>query len=456
MKNLPAWSQTWFGIFHFKPIIISLGVLLILAGCARNAPWRTDGLMSCQKESVKCGTALIEEYEKYDMAFVEFSERGNVFKREDLQAVLNHVKKLRQDGVTVIVFVHGWKHNANPKDSNVKDFHDLIERTAEINTFQQRVMGIYVGWRGLSIDMGPLNNLSYWDRKAVAEQVGKGGVTELVLRLEDELRGGEQAHQNKLLVTGHSFGGAIVLSALNETILERVVSASKDRNGCLKGEPFGHGVVLLNPAIEANEALQLKEFVAEHCFQKGQPRLMHVMSSNADKATNWPFSIGQFFGVTLNWRQTELPRHFGDKEIAFQEEDLDTETVGNFVPYHTGTLLEDSSHKQKWTFTPCAGSDNCVESDDRAGHIPVSMHEPIAFTLTDNTFIADHNDVFNDKVAAYLATIVAESKYKQGESIDLPVGNTLKTCFPSQSEAFHFDECFEAYLPKFEGLKSGD
>ena len=38
---------------------------------------------------------------------------------------------------------------------------------------------------------------------------------------------------------------------------------TKDDDGCVQTRSFGHGVVLLNPAIEANEALQLKELVAE-------------------------------------------------------------------------------------------------------------------------------------------------------------------------------------------------
>ena len=46
-------------------------------------------------------------------------------------------------------------------------------------------------------------------------------------------------------------------------------------------------------------------------------------------------------------------------------------------------------------------------------HIPVEHNEPLAFIQTDESFIADHNDVFNDNVSAYLAAIVAEARYKR-------------------------------------------
>ena len=83
----------------------------------------------------------------------------------------------------------------------------------------RKVVGVYIGWRGESIDIRGVNNLTYWDRKAVAEQVGRGGVTEFLLKLEKALRNPEtELNKNVFLVTGHSFGGAVVLSALHEVM----------------------------------------------------------------------------------------------------------------------------------------------------------------------------------------------------------------------------------------------
>jgi hypothetical protein len=112
----------------------------------------------------------------------------------------------------------------------------------------------------------PFTEVTYWERKATAEQVAKGGITELLLRLEREVIDEQpgRANRNLYLVTGHSFGGAVVLSALNEIFLERVAAATAKNpdDARVLTRPFGHGVVLLNPAIEANEVFQLKELVA--------------------------------------------------------------------------------------------------------------------------------------------------------------------------------------------------
>ncbi len=324
-------------------------------------------------------------------------------------------------GVFTIVFVHGWKHNARADDGNVKSFRKLLRQVHDIAKQNpigtpRKVIGVYVGWRGLSVDLNPLTQATYWERKATAEQVAKGGVTELLLRLEREVIDDERPNRNLYLVTGHSFGGAVVLSALNEVFLERVAAATAKKPGdeCVESRPFGHGVVLLNPAIEANEVFQLKELVAETCFVASQPRLMHVISSDADLATNKAFRIGQWLGVNLSWRQAPLTRGFNGTAVQFQESELDTITVGNFTPFQTGQLDWVNSTESGWRYRSCVGDKlECIDAADVAQHIPARPNEPLAFIQTDETFIADHNDVFNDYVSAYLAAIVAENRHKQ-------------------------------------------
>ena len=299
-----------------------------------------------------------------------------------------------------------------------------------------------------------LTNATYWERKATAEQVAKGGVTELLLRLEREVIDDEQPNRNLYLVTGHSFGGAVVLSALNEIFLERVAAATAEKPGddCVRSRPFGHGVVLLNPAIEANEVFQLKELVAETCFVASQPRLMHVISSDADEATNEVFSIGQWLGVTLTWKQATLDREFGDRPVQFEEADLDTITVGNFTPFQTGQLDHSNSSEAGWDYRSCVGPEAaCIDPADKAQHIPVEHNEPLAFIQTDENFIADHNDVFNANVSAYLAAIVAENRYK-GILDDNSVRDPR---LPPECRHDEFNDCFEYYQERFKSVSDG-
>jgi hypothetical protein len=426
-------------------------------GCTDNLPYRTADLTAC--EPADCDpAALIEHYPNYDLAFVEFTERGNVFDRGKMQQVLEFVgQQARYDpdqadqGVLTVVFVHGWKHNARADDENVRSFRELLAKVAPLST-RRRVVGVYVGWRGLSIDAGPLTNITYWERKATAEQVAKGGATELLLRLERVVIDDEPARPNRNLyfVTGHSFGGAVVLAALNEILLERVVNAVplEGSGACVETRPFGHGVVLLNPAIEANEALQLKELVAETCFGPEQIRLMHVISSDADEATNKSFRLGQWFGVTLTWRQATLEREFDGKQLQVEESDLDTITVGNFKPFQTGQLERSDSADTPWRYRSCIGEEAaCLDPADRDRHIPVQHNEPLAFIHTDGSFIADHNDVFNDNVSAYLAAVMAEARYK----LALGAGRQ-DSGLPPECRSDDFGPCFAHHQARFEAL----
>jgi hypothetical protein len=123
---------------HTRVMCLSL-LVLALVGCAANRAW--------QDVVIRPNTA-------FDLAFVEFTERGNVFDRDRMHAVLNHVDMLAKqpDGVLVVVFTHGWKHNASPTDANLGSFREWLDRIARLEVTKgqrnRRVMGIYIGWRG--------------------------------------------------------------------------------------------------------------------------------------------------------------------------------------------------------------------------------------------------------------------------------------------------------------------
>jgi hypothetical protein len=454
---------------------------LIATACTHNDAYRTVEAVSCKHDCDP--NTYIEQHDDqgFDLAFVEFSERGNVISRERMNQVLEFVGKRAQydpeqpyQGVLTVVFAHGWKHNARAEDTNVASFRQLLSDIAELSRRApptsggtmappRRVIGVYVGWRGLSIDWGePLTSISYWERKATAEQVARGGVTELLLRLEREVIDDDPdrpLNRNLYFVTGHSFGGAIVLAALNDIMLERIVSGipTKDDAGCVETRSFGHGVVLLNPAIEANEAMQLKELVAETCFGQNQVRLLHVISSDADAATNKAFRIGQILGVNLTWKQRELYREFRGKQLQFQETDLDTITVGNFKPFQTGQLDRSASDADSWDYSSCVGDEpKCLDEADRQQHIPVRSNEPLAFIQTDSAFIADHNDVFNNNVAAYLAAIIAEARYKllmKAKKYSRRPEMDDKR-LPTACKVDNFGRCFEHFQLRFKELEA--
>jgi hypothetical protein len=307
----------------FLSILLGLIILLILSCSTPNKMYRTDSIKKCIENN--CTTAVIEEHnnsnENYALTFIEFSERGNVFSREKLNEVLDYIKheeakgKKSNNGVMVIVYAHGWKHNASNETGDVNKFRKALKHISQVNKqsrmSDRKVIGVYLGWRGLSLDVPLINNLTYWGRKNVARQVGTGGVSEVLVRL-NKIVYQKEDFRNVFVIAGHSFGGAVVLSAMKDILIYHLGNTEKlsgnacnatprafkkvCEEGCFKTQAFADSIVLLNPAVEANEMLQLKEMVQEQrCYAPAQPKLLHILSSSSDMANNWLFPLGQVF-----------------------------------------------------------------------------------------------------------------------------------------------------------------
>lgn len=457
--------------------MVALALLPVLAGCSgiriANEPFRTETVMAqCRPDGSDCTDRVIELHEGYSLGFVEFTERGNEFSRERTRSIYQHVMDRAADprGVAVIVFVHGWKHNARWDDTNVQDFRTLLADFASRGVNGNRhVVGVYIGWRGMSYDIPGFKELTYWDRKAVAEEVGSGGVTHVLTALKRIVVGAEtdstEAPKNAYLVIGHSFGGAIVLSALHDVLTENLTSSvwhvdDAGRPWCNVTDRIADGVVLLNPAIEANRILQIKEIGATCRFPWNQPKLLHVISSDGDRATSRAFKVGQWLNLVLTWNQEKLDRTFGDKTVTLDEQDLDTETIGNYPLFRTGRLesnrQEGNRGGPKWRYTRCDAGDDSLGACGLApaeipNHIPVNDNDPLVFIKTDGAFIRDHNDVFNCDVKSYLATITLEGQSKKRPPPGIALLESVRRQdIPScRFDGFEFGGCLEGQLESF-------
>jgi pimeloyl-ACP methyl ester carboxylesterase len=98
----------------------------------------------------------------------------------------------------------------------------VLQQTADAEAAvgsNRHVIGIFVGWRGLSFYAGWLTNLTFWNRKTAALRVALGSVRELFARL----RRFRESHDSDstLVIVGHSFGGLVVFSALAQSLVER-------------------------------------------------------------------------------------------------------------------------------------------------------------------------------------------------------------------------------------------
>lgn len=448
-----------------------VGILLftaLVSGCVQNAPYRTAGLVErCSYDPQPCESALIEQYLEFDLAFVEFTQRGNIYDRARSEQVLKHVEDMAQSatGAAVFVFAHGWKHDAAADDSNVVAFREFLSRAAE-NPFvgSRRVIGVYLGWRGGVTTLPLLKELSYWGRKSVAEEVGSGGATEVISELKyslveqfREIDGSpNRLYKNTYVVIGHSFGGAIVLTALHDILLTDLIAANGERRKlsaeqCNKVNRFADGIILINPAIEANRAILLREAAAKCTFKNDQAPLLHVLSSEADTATSRYFPLGQRINLTSTLSPKKLLRTINNKQVTLSEHELDINTVGNYAPLRTGYLFRDTD-AEKWRYQRCGNNPKGCGINRpslQRNHISTKENDPLVFLRTDQNFIKDHNDAFSCYVQAYITSAMFQSQaidsgFSQATADEAE--NIDESSTNCQSRNFEFDRCFNNQL----------
>ncbi|MGI4880850.1 MAG: hypothetical protein ACRYG4_25575 [Janthinobacterium lividum] len=209
----------------------------------------------------------------FKLAVVEFDDQGRCYNRDQLGKVsdaIEHLRETRTDAI-VLVFVHGWKHDARSDDDNLNSFRQVLDKTAlhERRCVQEGkardVYGIFVGWRGLTAYGvgGVVEDTTFWGRQEAGHRVATGSVRELFGRLRHWRNAVRKNGGSPLLViSGHSFGGMIVFSALAQSLIE---AASEPVGHVIPG--FADLVLLINPAIEGARYLPIHDLVSDEAYK---------------------------------------------------------------------------------------------------------------------------------------------------------------------------------------------
>jgi hypothetical protein len=286
--------------------------------------------------------------DSYLLGFVEFDDQGRFHKREQMEDLLKRMDlEASQQDLLVVTFTHGWRHNASNGDENVDYFKKLLSNitqdeqvlSKEDGRIPRKVVGIYIGWRGDSANA--IWPLTFWERKSTAHIVGAGDVTELFMRL-DRLRQNiwskyrlRKTKPTRLVLLGHSFGGAVMYTALSQIFADRFMDVEL-LNGSVRG--VGDLVILLNPAFEANRFQTLHGMVkSRNDFPRSQiPRLV-MLTSEEDQATKTAFPIGRFFPTLL------------ESYVDFEQRVKDEVTIGHYPDFWTHELrwVENSDFDNK-------------------------------------------------------------------------------------------------------------
>jgi hypothetical protein len=212
---------------------------------------------------------------------IEISDEGAVNPAQK-QQVVDMVKRETAKGGVLIVFIHGWHHGPRTCDRDICCFRRVLDELQKRRASargpngealfnpEEKIVGVYIGWRGESIVVPPFNNLTLFGRKAVAQRNGRTVGKEILVEFDQLWRNNE----NLIMVSvGHSLGGAFLYEAMKGKLTGnifdieekgrlrdyRTVRAREDReeaateNRKAKRADIGDLVVLVNPAIEAIE-----------------------------------------------------------------------------------------------------------------------------------------------------------------------------------------------------------
>lgn len=330
--------------------------VILLSGCVGNVPYRTAGFglkPDCQAlyqaygkgeeiagdaAASPCWLSSRESAQNYDLLFAEFDDQGwlqgessgELKDKTHIDRLIAQLEQIldqhRGTGLSLVVYVHGWQHNAEANDANVREIRALLNdiRLAEADE-NRHVVGVYVGWRGKSLDIPLLRYLTFWQRKDAAKRVAQGSVRELFFAL-DRFR--DKAGRNpgqdravRMLTLAHSFGGLVTFEALSGELIRDSVNFEREYFRRL-----GDLVVIANPAFEGARFEPLKS-AARHLtsLRPDQLPVIVLATSSADWATRLAFPAARWFDSVMEY----------DPGV---EEDANLKTVGHNQRYMTHTL----------------------------------------------------------------------------------------------------------------------
>jgi hypothetical protein len=275
---------------------------------------------------------------EFNLGIIEISDNGHIADDVQKELVMARLRKAAvgpheqpgpgSPGATIIVFVHGWHHRSKVCDNNLACFRRVLQALSEASEKNPApVFGVYVGWRGDTFSNPRTKAFSFYNRKATAQRIGYEAGREILIDLDrlyrelnDRIRTPGRPHPVTMVTAGHSFGGALVYSAVEGALVRQLrkekgsgsVLAMGKRAGYCGGDPqvrpirpgIGDLVVLVNPAFEAS---RYREFVNDEStpgrYAGGQLPVLLTVASEADQAVKLAFPIGRslYFSV-FPWR----------------------------------------------------------------------------------------------------------------------------------------------------------
>ncbi len=441
-------------------VVLPLLAMLALAGCAPNRAYRdrapspqTQVCAAAQPQDcahevwhrlAPDGDDARQPQNDVHLGFVEFDDQGALHDPALKDDMLERIRTLGEaHPLLLVVFAHGWKHNAAADDSNVEDFAHILRRVAWYDEkvcagrpcAARRVVGVYLGWRGLSARMEPFKELSFWNRKERAHRVGTDGATEVLAQLAKIKANGIKKAQNRLIVTGHSFGGALIYTALQQQLIRDTVFLKDDailRNAA-------NLVVLVNPAFEAARFGALERRGRLHPHAANQRPVLAVFTSTSDAATALAFPWGRRLGTAF------------ESHVSSEQRRQNVTALGHYGPFLTHELkMPDDVAPDAPPALLGLRDIGCAWQDFQSGKVHTwslgeislsrlekmqqgsQQRNPYYNVAVDPRLIANHSEIWGERFSEFLYRFVAVQS--------LPAGRPCERTSPAPHAASDMPE----------------
>jgi pimeloyl-ACP methyl ester carboxylesterase len=277
-----------------------LGLLLFTGGCVPNRAYRTDlptcmplpnGALpsTCAVQMVPSAIGVPPARVDVPLAFIEFDDVGQEFKRGQMQAAEDVIRMERQQhgDIVTVLFIHGWMNNASDQSDNVIGFRRFLQRF-QTTLGETRVVGVYFGWRGATTNAAVIKDLTYFNRRDTAAYIPGSNMSEALLRVARATKGADYEGNSKLVVVGHSFGGLVLERTVTQYFTRRLL---ENRGGDF--QPFADLVVFVNEAAAATEAIQLLTMFHDDIHKPPMYPTIVSITSQGDLATKIALPLAQ-------------------------------------------------------------------------------------------------------------------------------------------------------------------
>jgi hypothetical protein len=373
------------------------------------------------------------------LGFVEFDDQGYLLEPALKDELMQRIESMAvQQPLLIVVYAHGWKHNAADGDTDIAAFQKLLLRVAAADhevckrsaCARRHVVGVYLGWRGLSATLEPFKELSFWSRKSRAHRVGTDGATEVIAELakikssSNALPGRSRSDETHLVLTGHSFGGALLYSATEQLLIR---DSAFPTRGTLRRN-VADLVVLVNPAFEAARFHAIQRKASRLAFDRTQRPILAVFTSKTDTATGVAFPLGR--GLSTLFQSYTSPEQRSQNVTA----------LGHYAPFHTHELNLEAAKRATTEpiALPALGPSLCGWQDFQSGQsdtwelgdlsftrlprmrVDGQRQNPYMVVSVDGGIIAGHNGIWGERFSEFLYRFVAVQSARPGRACNAP------------------------------------